>query len=265
YRRDNSTLNDREIVESDKLNDIGSNSSQNNLKILEIGSGSGAIAISLAKYIENANVVSLDISDKALEIANKNAVQNCVEDRVQFIKSNLFEVLEKNNLDIQSTFDCEEKNKSVHSENIDKNIDKNICDYVGLKENEIVSKEICDACEQKNIRNFDDAERVSIEKFDFIISNPPYIRKSDIEGLSIDVKNYEPHLALDGGEDGLDFYRKITLESKKYLKKGGVLAYEVGYDQAEDVISILKENGYSEIYTKKDLQGFDRVVIGSNL
>ena len=100
------------------------------------------------------------------------------------------------------------------------------------------------------------------EKFDLIVSNPPYIRKADIDGLDRQVKDFEPYNALEGGEDGLDFYRKITEESKYFLKNKGILAYEVGHDQASDVIQIMKENGFESIYTKCDLQGFERVVIG---
>ncbi len=79
------------------------------------------------------------------------------------------------------------------------------------------------------------------------------------------MKDYEPYTALEGGEDGLDFYRSITEQSRMYLKENGILAYEVGHDQAEDVSKIMKDNGYTKIYTKKDLQGIDRVVIGYKL
>ncbi|MGL4796414.1 MAG: N5-glutamine methyltransferase family protein, partial [Paraclostridium sp.] len=100
---------------------------------------------------------------------------------------------------------------------------------------------------------------------DVIVSNPPYIKKADIDTLHTQVKDYEPYIALEGGEDGLDFYRAITEQSIKYLKTEGILAFEVGHDQAQDVSDILNQNGYSKIYTKKDLQGIDRVVIGFKL
>lgn len=171
-----------------------------NLKIVDIGTGSGAITVSLAKYIKDCQVYSLDISDKALSIGLKNAISNKVEDKINFIKSNIFSGIEDKGL-----------------------------------------------------------------KLDVIVSNPPYIRRADINTLHTQVKDYEPYIALEGGEDGLNFYRDITRESVKYLKDKGILAFEVGHDQAEDVSEILKHNGYTNIYTKKDLQGIDRVVIGFKL
>ena len=170
------------------------------LKIVEIGTGSGAITVSLAKYLESSTVLSLDISDTALKIGEKNAVNNGVIDRVSFKKSNMFSAIEKEDI-----------------------------------------------------------------KFDIVVSNPPYIRRADMDTLQKQVKDFEPHLALDGGLDGLNFYRSITRESKKYLKHGGMLAYEAGHDQAEEVSNILKDEGFKKIYTKKDLQSIDRVVIGFNL
>lgn len=169
------------------------------INILDIGTGSGAITVSLANYLKEANITSVDISDIALEIGNKNAISNNVADRVEFIKSNLFSSLGKGN------------------------------------------------------------------KFDIIVSNPPYIRRKDIDTLDKQVKDFEPYNALEGGEDGLDFYRQITEQAKLYLKNNGILAYEVGHDQSEDVSKIMMDGGYTNIYTKKDLPGIDRVVIGTIL
>ena len=169
------------------------------INILDIGTGSGAITVSLAKYLKDAKIISVDISDIALEIAKKNAQNNYVDDRITFIKSDLFT-----------------------------NIDKDM-------------------------------------KFDIIVSNPPYIKREVIETLDKQVKDFEPYNALEGGVDGLDFYRKITKQGKNYLNKGGFLAYEVGHDQSEDVSKLMKNDGYTNIYTRKDLQQIDRVVIGSVL
>ena len=170
------------------------------INIVDIGTGSGAITVSLAKYIKNSKITSLDISDIPLEVGKINAVNNGVDNRIEFLKSDVFTAI--NNTE---------------------------------------------------------------KKFDIIVSNPPNIPKKDIETLHTQVKDYEPYNALEGGEDGLDFYRQITEESIKYLKQGGILAYEVGHDQAEDVSKIMKYHGYDKIYTKKDIQGIDRVVIGFKL
>ena len=170
------------------------------INILDIGTGSGAITVSLAKYIEKVKVISFDISDIPLEVGKINAVNNKVDNKIEFVKSDVFSAIK----------------------------DKN-------------------------------------NKFDVIVSNPPYIPKNDIQTLHTQVKDYEPYNALEGGEDGLDFYRQITEESVKYLNKDGILAYEVGHNQAEYVCDIMKSNGYHKIYKKKDIQGIDRVVIGFKL
>lgn len=165
------------------------------INILDIGTGSGAIAISLAKYIKNANLYAVDVSDDALLVAQKNASFNNVSDKIKFAKQDI------------------------------------------LKEN------------------------IKGTKFDAIISNPPYIKTSDIMGLMEDVKNYEPSLALDGGTDGLLFYRHIINNFSKSLKKGGVIAFEVGFNQAEQVISLFENNNnFEKIEAVCDLASIKRVV-----
>lgn len=165
-------------------------------RILDIGTGSGCIAVSLAANIENSEVTAVDISEAALGVAQNNALSNGVADRVKFIKSNLFSALPE--------------------------------DYT----------------------------------FDIIVSNPPYIPTADIDGLEPEVKCFEPMLALDGGLDGLDFYRKISEGAKKHLNANGLLAFEVGIYQADSVSHILSEDGYSNIKVVKDLSGVKRVVYG---
>ncbi len=97
-------------------------------------------------------------------------------------------------------------------------------------------------------------------KFDFILSNPPYIRTSEIEGLMDEVRFHEPHLALDGGEDGLDFYRKIAHEAKEYLEPEGRLFFEIGYDEGDALREILTAEGYRDIEVVRDYSGNERVV-----
>ena len=160
------------------------------IKILDLCTGSGAIAISLKKYLNNIEIIASDISDKALMVAKKNASKIGVD--VKFIESDLF----------------------------------------------------------NNING----------KFDLIVSNPPYIKKSVIPSLDKQVQN-EPILALDGGKDGLDFYRKISYDAKRFLNNNGYLCFEIGYDQRKEVEDILLQNGYINIYSKKDYGGNDRIVI----
>ncbi len=97
------------------------------------------------------------------------------------------------------------------------------------------------------------------EKYDVIVSNPPYIQTGVIESLQEEVRLHDPYIALDGKEDGLYFYRRIIEDAKAYLEDGGWLLFEIGYDQAEPVTRLMEQAGYSEIHVKKDLSGLDRV------
>ena len=101
------------------------------------------------------------------------------------------------------------------------------------------------------------------EKYDFIVSNPPYIRSDVIETLIPEVRVYEPRLALDGREDGLYFYRRIVEDSKAHLNRGGRLYFEIGYDQAEQVSGLMRQAGFEDIDVVKDFAGLDRVVYGT--
>ncbi len=168
--------------------------------IVELGTGSGCISLSLANYHRGKSLIySVDINDKALEIAKKNLNRMDLGTKVKLLKGDLFQ---------------------------------------GIKPLQLEGK------------------------VDIILSNPPYIPSKTIESLQDEVKKYEPMEALDGGEDGLDFYRRIIPESKKYLNKSGILVFEIGYDQGEKVSSLFKDEGYENIKIIKDLQGLNRVVVG---
>ena len=162
--------------------------------ILDLCTGSGAIAVSLAKNIPNAKIIATDISKKALEIAKYNAKLNGVLNSIDFIESNLFNKI-------------------------------------------------------KNI------------KFDVIVSNPPYIATNEIQKLPKDVRQ-EPVIALDGGKDGLDFYRKIYDKGNEFLNRQGYICVEIGYNQRESVKKIIeKKQRYVETYCIKDLCENDRVIV----
>lgn len=181
---------DTEILVETVL-DICKRYSNQSLRILDLCTGSGAIAISLSKIL-NTQVFASDVSTKALEVAEKNNVLN--NSKVEFIESNLF-------------------------------------------------------------------EQINGEKFDIIVSNPPYIKNEEIKLLSKQVQN-EPYIALAGGEDGLDFYRKIIDEAYKHINKNGYLCLEIGYDQKEDLIKLIKQNeNYEYENCIKDLSNNDRCII----
>ncbi len=164
--------------------------------IIEVGVGSGCISISLAKFIPGAQIMGIDISPKALEIAKKNWQINKIESPVKWIQG-----------DILNDYPLD-------------------------------------------------------GKVDLIVSNPPYITTKDCKELEEDVKDHEPMLALDGGDDGLEFYREITRQARNHLVRGGMLAYEIGYNQGEDVRKIMAENGFVQIEVIKDLACKDRIVLG---
>lgn len=119
-----------------------------------------------------------------------------------------------------------------------------------------------DVSDKLTIYESDLFEKLPKMRVDMIISNPPYIPSDTILSLSTEVKDQEPSLALDGGIDGLDFYRRIVVEGKSYLKEGGYLLFEIGHDQMEAVCRLMKENDYQNVKGYKDLSGNDRMVIG---
>ena len=166
----------------------------NNPILLDLCTGSGAIAISCAKYIKTPQIYATDISQKALEIAKKNAEFNGVKNNIEFLESNLF-------------------------------------------------------------------SKIKEQKFDIIVSNPPYIETDNLKTLPKDVQN-EPKIALDGGKDGLDFYRKIAENAYQFLNRQGYLCLEIGYNQKLSVYKILEnQKRYINIYSKKDLCENDRVMV----
>ncbi|MGL4848247.1 MAG: peptide chain release factor N(5)-glutamine methyltransferase [Clostridium sp.] len=135
--------------------------------------------------------------------------------------------------------------------------------------------EIPEKMTKENIEKFNLGDRVKFiksdlleevikedKKYEILVSNPPYIKEEEIERLMEDVKNYEPHTALSGGEDGLIFYRKIIEQSVSVLKENGILAFEIGHDQGNEVKELMEERGYRDVEVIKDLASLDRVVIG---
>lgn len=198
---------DTEILVEQALEKI-QNIKEQKIQVLDLCTGSGAIAISLAKYLQafaqkrEYQIIATDISHNALEVAQKNAIQNQVQNQIQFVQSDMFS---------------------------------------DVKEME----------------------------FNMIISNPPYIETEVIETLSKEVRQ-EPKIALDGGENGLMFYKIILENARHYLKKEGYMLLEIGYDQGEKIAKLwqdLKEDCKLELMTRapiKDLGNNDRVMVFQN-
>ena len=160
--------------------------------VLDMCTGSGCIAISIALFGKPSKVAASDISEKALEVARENA-KSLKSGEISFIQGDMFE---------------------------------NVTD-----------------------------------KFDIIVSNPPYIETGEIDELMPEVRDYIPRLALDGDIDGLKFYRIISKEAVKKLNKNGRIFYEIGYNQSRAVASILLENGFTDVKIMKDYSGLDRIVM----
>lgn len=167
--------------------------------IVDLGTGCGNIAATLARYIPHSKIYATDISKKALEVAEENARRHRVEDRITFLEGNLFSPLENRHLK---------------------------------------------------------------GKIDFLVSNPPYVIRSEIDSLMPEVANYEPRIALDGGEDGLSFYRRIIEEAPKYLKSHGYLVLELGIDQAPPVKEMIEKTlEFESIEIIKDYSRIERVIV----
>ncbi len=171
------------------------------IRILDLGTGSGAIAVALARALGAAEVWATDLSARALEVARINAERHAVNDKIRFLQGDTFEP----------------------------------------------------------VRN---REQV----FDLIVSNPPYVRRADWPRLTAEVRDWEPGLALDGGVDGLDFYRRISMEAHSYLGDGAFVALEIGADMGAEVCRLLARAGhYSEPSVRPDYAGRDRVVVAQKL
>ena len=169
-----------------------------NINILELGTGSGCIVISLLNEYKNALALGIDISEKALLTTKRNAEKNFVSQRLELL------------------------NKSWFDDDILTSINK---------------------------------------KFDIIVSNPPYIPTDDIQELDNEVKNFDPIIALDGGSDGLRDYKKICALANDLLKDDGYLVFEIGINQADDVVKIAQNNNLKLVKISKDYSSIDRCVI----
>lgn len=203
-------------------------------RILDLCTGSGCILLSLLRYTNGCAGVGTDLSDRALEIARRNASALGLSDRTVWLQGDLFDAL--------------------------KNPSGDLPDYPAGKPGSSLgeSSEIPFSAEKDRLYS-SRSEYPFPSGYDMIIANPPYIPTSVIDTLQPEVRIAQPRMALDGGEDGLFFYRRIIREAPAHLVVGGRLLLEIGYDQAEAVSGLLRETGYYGIEILKDYGGNDRI------
>ncbi|HLA49610.1 MAG TPA: peptide chain release factor N(5)-glutamine methyltransferase [Thermodesulfovibrionia bacterium] len=179
---------------------VTSKNKDSSLSILDLCTGSGCLALALAREFPDFKVYGTDISEIAIKYAEENARLNCINN-VTFLRGNLFEPIEK----LPTSY-------------------------------------------------------LPFPTFDLIISNPPYIRTDDIKNLQPEIKEWEPVSALNGGVDGLDFYRVLIPSAGRFLKDNGIIMLELGFGQSSDVAGILELSGYTQIEIIKDYAGTERII-----
>lgn len=168
-----------------------------NIDILELGIGSGAVSVCLAKEILLANITAAEVSDQAIEIAQSNVSRHKVQNQVKILKSDWYSALDKG------------------------------------------------------------------EKYDYIVSNPPYICRSEIYQMSKETIDFEPDLALYADNEGLSSYQAIIQNAKNFLKNDGKLVFEIGYSQKNMILDLLKRAGFENTSVKQDLSGLDRIIVAN--
>lgn len=196
------------------------------MRILDLCTGSGCILLSLLHYSNDCTGVGTDLSAGALQVARRNACR--------ILPGTSFADAADGSRDQQKNMHNMHNMHTMHVEEA----------RVTFLEGDL-------------FQGLEDGER-----FDMIVSNPPYIRTDVIDTLMPEVREHEPLMALDGGKDGLFFYRQITARAGGYLAGGGMLFFEIGYDQGEDVSRLMEAAGYTQVEVFKDYAGNDRVVQG---
>ncbi len=169
-------------------------------RIADVGTGSGAIAVTLARALPHADITAIDLSAPALAIAKENAARNRVEKHIRFLRGNLLDPIEAN--------------------------------------------------------------AIPPEPFDLVVSNPPYVPRGDRASLAVEVRDFEPALALFAGDDGLEVYRRLIPAASAALAANGYIALEIGHGQAQAVQTLLDASGFAHIDFTPDLQGIPRVACG---
>ncbi len=217
------------------------------MRILDMCTGSGCILLSLLYYSNDCSGLGVDISDAALNVARRNAkrldsLRNGIN--AKFVQGDLFRGL-GDSMTTCGVMDEEDMCAGMDTTDIRPGMDET------------------DICAGAGGRITGEASG-RMRKFEIIVSNPPYIKRDEISSLMPEVKEYEPYKALDGGDDGLYFYREIIKNAGAYLTGGGELFLEIGCEQGADVKSLMEAAGYGNVEIIKDYAGLDRVVYGIN-
>ena len=222
-------------------------------KILDLGTGSGCIAVSLAKNIPHGKISAIDVSPEALEVARQNADLHQVQ--ITFMQSDLFTFLGPNNFDGSTSLTIKpEQTPGFGSTSL--TIKPEQTPGLGSTSLTILSED-AEAAESKDSPG-------CVEGFDLIISNPPYVSTPELSVLAKEI-SFEPALALEGGQDGLDFYRRISNQAAGYLGKGGFLILEMGFGQRKSIENILINSKNFEILEIiKDYNNIERVIVARN-
>ena len=168
---------------------------QESPRIVDVGTGSGAIPVALATHLPKAKITSIDLSPEALSVARRNAQRNHMEEKIRFLEGDLLDPVRE-------------------------------------------------------------------ERFEIVVSNPPYVPLADRAEMDVEVREHEPELALFAGEDGLEIYRRLVPEAFAVLEQGGWLAMEIGYGQKDAIRTLLHETGFEKTEFVNDLQGITRVACG---
>ena len=200
-------------------------------RVLDLGTGTGCIPISVLANQPDATAIAVDLSDRAIEAARANAESNGVGERLTLLHGSWFEPLASRDL------------------------------MVSLSNHEVGYTNPATTSSFDKLRMRSD----QASRFDLILSNPPYITSAVVETLEPEVKDFDPRLALDGGPDGLAPYRVIAREAAEWLKPGGWVIVEIGYDQGADVSALFIEAGYGDVTVHKDLNQLDRVVCAHHI
>jgi release factor glutamine methyltransferase len=223
-------------------------------RLLDLGTGTGCVPIAVLANQPDASAVAVDLSELALEAARRNAIRHGVDERLRFLQGSWFEPL------IEELFDPSPLRVKGSGAAGD-------ASWQSLGEGLEASARAAglNPSPDPSGRPLPSGERWAVDRFDLIVSNPPYITSAVVETLAPEVKDFDPRLALDGGPDGLAPYRVIAAQAADWLKPNGWVLVEIGHDQGAAVSTLFLEAGFEDVTVHTDLNGLDRVVAAHHI